>query len=207
MSIFEIADQLLTLNPETTEPRDLPGRYGRVVASLEKLLLAVDTQSVVAGGWAVWKHGYSGRVTQDIDIVVAQDAVDSLLRLADIAGFQALEHRPGRWPKLKHKETSIEVDFIPEGGIPGIPSNLGPVPISHPGNYGGELGRLKYITLRGLIELKLGSYRAKDQADVVELLKQNWEQWPAIANSLAEVHPVLAQRFAECVAEARNEQE
>ena len=50
------------------QPRELPGRYGRVIRDLERLLAATETQAVVAGGWAVWSHGYVGRVTQDVDI-------------------------------------------------------------------------------------------------------------------------------------------
>ena len=207
MSAFDLADSLLTFEPETAQPRDLPGRYGRVVASLERLLSAVGTQAVVAGGWAVWKHGFAGRVTQDIDIVVAHEAIDSLLIAAAFAGFQVLEIRPGRWPKLVHKETGIEVDLMPEGGIPGIPSNLGPTPIAHPINYGSELGQLRYITLAGLFELKLGSYRVKDRADLVELLKRNWDHHLELTQSLSHQHPRLATRFAECVQEAKNEEE
>ena len=206
-SAFHLADSLLTLEPETTQPRDLRSRYGRVVASLERLLSAVETQAVVAGGWAVWRHGFAGRVTQDIDIVVAREALDSVLNAAAFAGFEKLEIRPGRWPKLVHKETGIEVDLMPEGGIPGIPSNLGPTPIAHPISYGAELSQLRYITLAGLFELKLGSYRAKDRADIVELLKQNWDHQLELTRSLSTIHPILATRFAECVQEAKNEEE
>ena len=206
MSTFDLADSLLTLEPETSQPRDLPDRYGRVVASIERLLAAVETQAVVAGGWAVWRHGFAGRVTQAIDIVVARKAMESLLNVAALTGFQVLEIRPGRWPKLVHKETGIEVDLMPEGGIPGIPSNLGPTPIAHPRSYGAELGQLRYITLAGLFELKLGSYRAKDRADIVELLKQNWDCQLELTQSLNTIHPILATRFAQCVQEAKNEE-
>ena len=35
----------------------------------------------MAGGWAVWHHGYFARMTQDIDIALAKDQVDPMLFL------------------------------------------------------------------------------------------------------------------------------
>jgi hypothetical protein len=69
------------------EPQDLPGRYGCVVCALDHLLDVVNGEAVIGGGWAVWRHGYLGRVTQDIDIVLAADRVDDFLRAAKVAGF------------------------------------------------------------------------------------------------------------------------
>jgi hypothetical protein len=77
---LELADALLAGRERMLEPQDLPGRYGRVVAAIDKVLAACDCEAVVAGGWAVWRHGYIGRVTQDIDIAIPSGRVDDFLQ-------------------------------------------------------------------------------------------------------------------------------
>jgi len=72
------------------EAQDLPDRYGCVVKALDQVLHACDCESVVGGGWAVWRHGYLGRVTQDVDIVLPSDRVDDFLKAAPVSGFDVL---------------------------------------------------------------------------------------------------------------------
>ena len=76
---LELADLLRAGRDRMLEPQDLPGRYGRVVRAVDRLLQVVQGEAVVAGGWAVWRHGYLGRVTQDVDIVVPAAVVEELL--------------------------------------------------------------------------------------------------------------------------------
>ncbi len=204
--MFELAEKLLLMDTESTQPRDLPGRYGRVVRDLERLLTATDSLSVVAGGWAVWRHGYAGRVTEDVDIVVPCDRLDALQVAAPLCGFNYLAPLPGRWPKLQHRETNIQVDFLPEASIPGIPSRLAPVAIGHPRTYAAEAGSLQFISLNGLIELKLGAGRVKDFADVIELIKQNPKQLANIAEYLSEIHTDYVARFQSLIEQATEEQ-
>src|SRR5580704_17967377 len=73
-------------------PQDLPGRYGRVVRAVDHLLTIMRCPSVMAGGWAVWRHGFVGRVTQDIDIVLPADRIDEFVRLASVSGRIGDEH-------------------------------------------------------------------------------------------------------------------
>lgn len=190
---------------ENTKPRDLPGRYGRAIKDLERLLIAADAVAVVAGGWAVWRHGYAGRVTEDVDIVVAEKSLPRLAQLADAFGFDSLAAPEGRWPKLIHRKTQIDVDLLPETGVPGTPSRPAPVPIGHPSRYQGLAGSLAFIPLAGLIELKLGAGRAKDIADLVELIKQHRSECQEITRHLSTIHPTYAMRFQELITEAENE--
>lgn len=131
VSPFTLADDLLLMTRETSHPRDLPGRYGRVIRDLERLLQLTQTLAVVADGWAVWRHGFAGRVTQDVDLVVPQDKIEQLLQSSTICGFDYLLPPAGRWPKLVHRETLIDVVLLPEGGVPGTPSHP-PIAIKHP---------------------------------------------------------------------------
>lgn len=112
---FELADEVLEGRDRMFQPQDLPGRYGRVVKALDHLLEVVGCEAVVGGGWAVWRHGFHGRLTQDIDIAIAADRVDEFLSAASVGGFDVLPQQPGRWPKVLHRETGIKVDLLPEG--------------------------------------------------------------------------------------------
>jgi hypothetical protein len=110
-----LADELLDGRTKMFAPQDLPGRYGQVVHAIDHVLQAMSCESVVAGGWAVWRHGFTGRITQDVDIVVPADRVEEFQRVASVSGFDSLPVQEGRWPKLRHKETDIKVDLLPAG--------------------------------------------------------------------------------------------
>ncbi len=185
---LQLADALLVGRKRMLEPQDLPGRYGRVVKALDRVLQACDCEAVVGGGWAVWRHGYVGRVTQDIDIVLPSDRIDDFLQTASVSGFDVLDLPEGRWPKLTHRETKIDVDILPEGGRPGTPPNFAPTTIPHPKAMGANVGGLTYANLVSLIELKLAAGRLRDQADVVELLRENPDCLEELRTHLAGVH-------------------
>jgi len=179
------------------QPQDLPGRYGRAIRAIDRVLAATGAHAVLAGGWAVWRHGYVGRVTQDVDVVVGADEVSELLRVASVSGFEVLEAPPGRWPKLHHKETGIDVDLLPEHATPGTSARPAPTPIPHPSHLGGEPGRLRYIDLPALVALKLAAGRARDDSDVVELILANRSERNAIRQYLSTLHVEYERRFRE----------
>jgi hypothetical protein len=196
-----IADALLTRREQMLEPQDLPGRYGRVIRALDQVLHACDCEAVVGGGWAVWRHGYVGRVTQDVDIVLPSDRIDDFLRAASVAGFDVLTPQAGRWPKLMHRETAIQVDILPEGGRPGTPMTPAPTMIAHPREMGARRGALRYIALPSLVELKLAAGRLRDEADVLELARENRGRISEIRAHLQQTHERYWRRFDELVAQ------
>jgi hypothetical protein len=202
---LELAESLRAGGCDMLEPQELPGRYGRVIRALDRLLQLTQGEAVVAGGWAVWRHGYVGRVTQDVDIVVPAALVEELLRVAAVSGFETLPVHAGIWPKLHHSESDVTVDILPEGATPGTPSRPAPTAIPHPSRLGAQAGALKYIDLAGLIELKLAAGRARDESDVVELILANPNQVDAIRQHLGEVHEHYLKRFDELVARAEDQ--
>jgi len=204
---LELADELLAGRERMIEPQDLPGRYGRVIKAIDHLLQAVGCQAVLGGGWAVWHHGYLGRVTQDVDIVLAADQIDDFMRAASVSGFDVLPHPIGRWPKLVHKETGIKVDILPEGERPGTPSNPAPTTLPHPSALGAHGGTLRYITLPALIELKLAAGRGRDESDVIELVRANPEQVDRVRQHLAAVHADYVTEFDRLTKRAREERD
>jgi hypothetical protein len=200
-----LAEALLAGRDLMLEPQDLPGRYGCVVRAVDRVLAAIACEGAVGGGWAVWRHGYVGRITQDVDIVLPADRVEEFLRVASVSGFQVLKQAPGRWPKIHHPETDIQVDILPEGEKPGTPPDLAPTAIPHPSQLGAAGSELRYVGLAGLIELKIAAGRVKDRADVVELTRANPDQLDAIRRHLASVHGDYLAAFESLVTEAQKD--
>jgi hypothetical protein len=198
---LQLADLLLAGRDRMPEPQDLPGRYGRVIQDLDRVLAACDCEAVVRGGWAVWRHGYVGRVTQDVDIVLPNGRIADFQQTAAVSGFDLLTPPAGQWPKLLHRETGIQVDILPEGARPGTPSRPAPTTIPHPNTMGAVRGVLAYMPLKSLVELKLAAGRLRDDADVVELARENRELVDDVRKHLANVHPQYALRFDELVAQ------
>jgi hypothetical protein len=201
---LELADELLAGRGRMLEPQDLPGRYGRVVKALDAVIAACGCDAVVGGGWAVWRHGYVGRVTQDIDIALPAQDVENFLQVAAVHGFEVLAGPSDNWPKLNHRETGIQVDVLPEGGRPGTAAHPAPTTIPHPKVMGAESGRLAYMSLPALIELKLAAGRLRDEADVVELIRENRDQIGEIVTHLNAVHRQYAERFAELIEQSND---
>ena len=202
---LELADQLLAARKTMLRPQDLPGRYGRVVKAVDHLLKAINAEAVLGGGWAVWRHGFVGRITQDMDIVLAADQVEEFLRVASISGFEIIPESAGRWPKVRHKDTDVKVDILPEGGRPGTPSKMAPTTIPHPSRLGASGPSLVYAELPALVELKLAAGRLGDEHDVLELIRANPNQLDAVRQHLAGVQGDYVQGFDRLVQRAREQ--
>jgi hypothetical protein len=93
-------------------------------------------------------------------------------RLARNCASTAFGGTPGRKTTVTDRETRVEVDLLPGGGA----VDPGPVRIPSPAEVSGEP---QILPLDRLISSKLSTYiargiaRAKDYADVVELMKAN----------------------------------
>jgi hypothetical protein len=204
----ELAEQLAAGRDAMQEPQDLPGRYGRVVRAIDHILQVTQIESVLGGGWAVWRHGYVARVTQDIDIALPANRIDEFRQVAAVSGFDLLPIKKGRWPKLLHRDTKVQVDILPEGARPGTANQLAPTTIPHPSDMGATSGKLTYISLPRLIELKLAAGRPQDEADVTALLRANEDQIPQLRAHIASVHTdyvVTFDRLAKRAADLRDD--
>ena len=187
------------------QPQNLPGRYGRVVKAIDHLLEVIQGQAVLGGGWAVWHHGFIGRITQGIDIALPAAIVEEFLQTGSVSGFEILPRQVGTWPKMLHKETGIQVDILPEGGRPGSASKPAPTTIPHPEKMGAAGSTLRYMSLSALVELKIAAGRLRDESDVGELIRANLNQVDAIRKHLAQVHHDYVQAFDHLVQRARQQ--
>ncbi len=184
----ELSEQLWAGRDTMLEPQDLPGRFGRAVKGVDHVLDVMQCESVLAGGWAVWRHGFTARITKDIDIALPADRIEEFLRVAALVGFEVLPQPPGRWPKVVHKESGIKVDILPEGERPGTAARKAPTTIPHPSKMGARGAVLRYVTFTALVELKLAAGRLLDEADVIALIRANPDKLDSIRNHLATVH-------------------
>jgi len=126
----------------------------------------------ICGGLAVGHYGYP-RMTVDVDFAVGDDAFN---------------HHPGGLVTLK----------IPIISVDGVPVDF----VSAPFEAAGELDGVPVVSLQTLVEMKLGAGRAKDIADVVELIKRG-----AIAPETIAVPPGLRDRWARAQRLAETEDE
>jgi len=204
---LELGEQIQARRHVMFNPQDLPGRYGRVVKAIDHLLGVLGCEAVVADGWAVWHHGYVARLTQDVDIVLPKDRIAEFLRLASISGFEVIPRPDGLWPKVRHKDTDIDVDVLPEGGRPGTPARPAPMTIGHPNTLGAMGTELRYASLPSLIELKLAAGRTRDENDVAELVRANADRIEEVQAHLAAVHSDYLREFDRLLLRARDQEE
>jgi hypothetical protein len=202
MLATSIADALEALSsmekgrPYSLRPED-PKR--RLADDLAGIAREVDVVPVVIGGLAVNHHGYL-RLTADLDVLLTKAGAAALLRrLRSEVGWK----RQG--DGFKNTVLGVSVDFCVEGEktAPGSsetfpnPSELETV----------DTEPLPVPSLSELIALKVMSGRARDDADVVELLKRHRARIPALRRKASKRlrTPEARERLRQLVARARAE--
>jgi hypothetical protein len=182
--------------PYALRPQDAKRR---LIDDLARLCADVGVKPVVIGGLAVNHHGYM-RVTADVDILVARAEV--------VALYRRLKSEPGwkRYPEgFKNTVLDVGLDVCVEGERT-APRSAEQFPA--PGELAVvEVGPLPVPTLGELLALKVMSGRARDDADVVELLKRHRTRVASIraAASRRLRTPEARSRLRALVARAKSE--
>lgn len=114
----------------------------------------------IVGGVAVVHHGYP-RTTEDIDVLVAADAIAKLAASASAFEFRAIDVR-----RFEHA-SGVRIDLLVEGELLPRGDARYPSPSALEPSPGSDV-----VGLAGLIQLKLVARRHQDLADVVALLKR-----------------------------------
>jgi hypothetical protein len=138
--------------------------FTRAFDALNRLALANGTPFAVVGGLAAIHFGYPA-ITENVDIVVARDALDRLIAEAPQFGFKVKWRSKAGWHTLQFED--VEINIVPEGGRA---RDSAPTTIPGPRDLGVASG-LGFSDLPGWIELKLSSGRAKDRTHIIEVLK------------------------------------
>ena len=156
-------------------------------------LRKVQGPALIIGGIAVIHHGYE-RFTKDIDILYNEYHDPRILeRLAPY--FKVVLKAASGWHHLAHRKTHVRLKLVPEGRL----TTYGFIPSA--GKVRGEGG---LVSVLGLVWLKLVSGRARDEGDVVELLKLHMSEMSGLGDKLP---PELRERFTALLARAKRELE
>ena len=149
-------------------------RTDPVHAALRKItrrLTDLGIPHAVAGGMALVAHGYD-RTTVDVDLLVTPEGLkrahEELSGRGYVPPFEGSR-------QLRDAEHGVRIEFLVTGGFPGD-GKPKPVAFPDPAAASTEIGGIRYVTLRVLIELKVASGmtnpgRLKDLADVQELIR------------------------------------
>lgn len=184
---------------------DHPGQknseFDRVLDVLKDLSRKEGIPIAIIGGMAAIKHGYK-RYTHDVDMVIAQQQLDTIIHVAPRYGIKIIWHDPHGWHKFQYEDVRIEV--VPEGGKP---RKDAPTTIPSPQQLGVSEGS-DYASLEGWTETKLGSGRAQDRADIIQVLKKSE---PAaiekIREHIGKVHSLYLRLFDELAVAAEEEKQ
>jgi len=184
-----------------THPGEKNSEFDRVLDVLKDLARKEGIPIAIIGGMAAIKHGYR-RLTDDVDMVIARQHLDTIVRVAPRYGIKIIWHDPHGWHKFQYEDVRIEV--VPEGAKP---RKDAPTTIPSPQQLGVSEGS-DYSSLEGWTETKLGSDRRQDQADVVQVLKKTGPAAIAkIREHIGKVHALYLQRFDELAAAAVEEKQ
>jgi hypothetical protein len=202
--LLEAAEALSRLGKVVATVKAQEGQDPKLVRALTVLRTLSRKESIpmaIVGGLGAVHHGYE-RLTKDIDVVIPTPLLDAIRRVAPRYGIKVHWRDPEGWHKLSRE--GVNIDVVPEGGQPRKDS---PRTIPGPKQLGVSEG-LDYARLAGWLETKLGSYRAQDRADVVQVMKVTPPSALAKARAhIGKVDLIYLERFDQLQAEAIEEKE
>lgn len=163
----------------------VPDSFRRLCACLQQ----EGIEYVVIGALALSAYGYR-RATEDIDLCVRPEHL--ALFKSKLVGrlYDAVE---GRSRRFRDPQTSVALDFLVSGEFAGRRSRNKEIRFPDPAESVLVDG-ICTVTLPRLVELKLVTWRFKDWADVVALIRANH-----LDESFAEqLHPLVRIAYLEC---------
>lgn len=174
------------------------GPVPETLASLERRLNDAAIAHVYMGAIAVNAHGHQ-RLTNDIDLSMSRADLDRFRAdfVGDARPFRAVVGRPRRF---LDPQTGVMFDVLVAGEIAGRADRQQEVKFPHP-SEAQTVDSLPMVSLARLIELKLVTWRLKDWADVIELIRLHRLD-EAFVDQLAAVTRVP---FVECIDQMREE--
>lgn len=156
---------------------------------LKQRLKDAGLPHIFMGASAVNAHGHR-RSTEDVDLCMRREDLERFKREFVGAVYQPVA---GRQRKFFDPETQVSFDILVAGEIAGNSRKQKDVRFPDPDEAEIRQG-VPYPSLARLIELKLATWRLKDWADVIELIRVH-----KLDESFAQkVHPVVRSAFLQC---------
>jgi hypothetical protein len=158
---------------EAEDQRSRRGSVWRSVRQITADLHQIQIPHAVVGALAAQHHGYVGRSTKDVDLLIASDA--DVRRIHDRLLTRGYSRPSPTRRHIRDDVTHVRIEFLVAGEFPGDGKPKS-VRFPHPDTVAETApDGLRFINLRSLIELKLASaksaaHRIKDRADVLELI-------------------------------------
>jgi hypothetical protein len=180
---------------------DDQNRFTVAFNALEQMAREYDMPIAIVGGLGAIHYGYPA-TTEDIDVAIASDQLQTLLNVAPQFGFRIAWRAESGWHTLTLGE--VEINVVPEGRRARDDS---PTTIPGPKQLGVQHG-LDYANLEGWMELKISSGRRKDFTHVVEVLKKcDQDAVDKIRQHLEAIHLNYLSTFNQLATEAIQERQ
>lgn len=174
-------------------------RFSKALEDLQQLSAQESIPIAIVGGLGAIRYGYPA-ATQDIDVAIAKEHLQLLVKAAPRYGFKVAREAKSGWHTLTHGD--VEINIVPEGGKA---RTTAPTTIPGPAQLGVSTG-LGYASLPGWMELKLSSGRQKDRGHVVEVMKKSHpEALQKARDHVARVHRSYAELFDHLFQQAQEE--
>ena len=197
---------------ETIQPDDIPqARHwgGRPLTSVQAMMMFLDKTGpvqetcrrlcanldqeglgfVIIGAFALAAHGFE-RATTDVDACLRADDLERFRKRFLGKEYQSVE---GRSRRFYDPETQVTFDLLVSGELAGRTSRNKVIRFPSP-SEAVELQGLRTVSLPRLVELKLVTWRLKDWADVIALIRAN-----DLGEDFAEkLDPLVRMAYLEC---------
>ena len=156
---------------------------------LAETLRSAGIPHIFMGATAVYAYGYE-RTTRDVDICMRREDLERFRR--DLVG-RVYEAVPGRSRRFVDTATGVTVDVLIAGEIAGNTRKQREVLFPDP-SEAIQVDDLPLVSLPRLIELKLVTWRLKDWADVIELIRER-----CLDESFGDqFNPLVRQAYLQC---------
>jgi hypothetical protein len=170
---------------------------GKVHKTMEALTQNLENEGidyVIVGGMALNAHGYQ-RETVDVNLLVTPDGLARFV--STLVGTRYRPAFENAYKSFEDINTGVKIKFVIAGEFPGG-DKPNPVSFPNPAQVALIQDGMKYISLPGLITIKLTSGmtnpgRLRDLADVQELIKH-----ARLTEHIAdELHPYVRSQYLE----------
>lgn len=144
---------------------------------------------VFIGATALYAHGYR-RTTNDVDVCMRREDPERFRHELVGRGYAAT---PGRTRRVVDLDTNVTIDVPVTGEIAGNREKQEDIRFPDP-SEAVVVEELPQVSLARLIELKLVTWRLRDWADVIELIRMH-----DLDEGYAEnLHPAARPAYAQC---------
>jgi hypothetical protein len=169
----------------------------KAMRRIAKRLDELNIPYAVAGGMALFKHGYR-RFTDDVDIVVTRESLDRIHAELEGRGYVPPFTKS---KNLRDTDSGVKIEFLVAGQFPGD-GKPKPIAFPDPADVALSIDGIQVVNLPTLLEMKLasgmtGAGRRKDIGDVQEVIKEL--RLPA--NYAEQLNPYVRSLFQELHAE------